>query len=124
MSVFLFSIISSLVPNPFPSAKIIAFSASQLELSDRVLVANESMISSIATKKSLVAGFKYSVASPSLMPKISKIARILGPRQKAKQQGAHEAIYSLYYVFDAFDNLETLGKTPIKVRHIIKASNS
>ena len=68
------------LPNPFPSAKIIAFSASQLELSDRVLVANESMISSIDTKKSLVAGFKYSVASPSLMPKISKIARILGPR--------------------------------------------
>lgn len=72
-------------PNSYASdVKLIIFAPAlndQEILEDsRFLVGDEDLVSSIKSKKSMVKSYKYSIASPDFMPKIGKIAKILGPR--------------------------------------------
>lgn len=47
---------------------------------ENYLYGGEELVDSIKNKKSLIEGYKYSLATPDLMPKVGKIAKILGPR--------------------------------------------
>ncbi|WP_448605734.1 ribosomal L1 domain-containing protein [Neorickettsia risticii] len=49
-------------------------------IDESVTCGGEELIERIKAKKNFVKGYKYSLASPPMMSKLSKIARILGPR--------------------------------------------
>lgn len=72
------------LPTPFSGVGVMIFApfscSAFLPENLRSLVGAEDLIESISAKKSVVKGYKCSIAVPALMPKIGKIARILGPR--------------------------------------------
>lgn len=74
---------SCVFKHAFDFGRVLVFSGEPQQLAalgDRVTCGGEELVETIRTKKSFVRGYKYSVASPSMMTKLSKIARILGPR--------------------------------------------
>jgi large subunit ribosomal protein L1 len=73
------------LPNSYSDdIKLIIFTANlndqDIVKNNKFLIGDEELIASIKSKKSIVSDYKYSIASPDFMPKISKIAKILGPR--------------------------------------------
>ncbi|QHD65351.1 ribosomal L1 domain-containing protein [Neorickettsia findlayensis] len=69
--------------HPFYFGRILVFCGEpqMAELLDEnVTYGGEDLIETIKAKKNFVKGYKYSLATPSMMAKLSKIARILGPR--------------------------------------------
>lgn len=79
--------IRGVVKMPYPvirQIRIIAFVSSEQAENARNagadLVGGEELISSIKDNKKLVKGFQYCVTARSLMPSLSKIAKILGPK--------------------------------------------
>jgi large subunit ribosomal protein L1 len=51
-----------------------------LSSNQKVLTGGDDLVDLISNKKSIIKGHKFSIATPNMMPKIAKIAKILGPR--------------------------------------------